>query len=239
MTRLPPIGLALAIAVAGAVFAEGARTAHAAAQETGLPGAARQVVDQVNSYFNAIDSMKGEFTQISPKGDIASGVFVISKPGKMRFEYAPPSPLLVVSDGRWVVVRDIRKKHVDQYPLSATPLRLVLDQDVNLLSEAKVLQIETRDNVSSITIEDRDPTVSGQLTLVFDRAANRLQQWIIVDGKGQRTSIQLQNVEEGVTTDPQLFVVDRPGKALPGADRLALLPATHENVFAVAGHRIY
>ena len=67
----------------------------------------------LNTYLNEIVNMKGEFTQTSPRGQIANGVFYISKPGKMRFEYAPPSPLLVVSDGRWVTVKNTSRNSDD------------------------------------------------------------------------------------------------------------------------------
>ena len=75
--------------------------------------------------------MKGEFTQVSPKGNVSAGVFYISKPGKMRFEYAPPNPFIIVSDGRWVTVKNNAKNKADQYPLSATPLNLMLSRSTS------------------------------------------------------------------------------------------------------------
>lgn len=173
----------------------------------------------LNTYLNEIVNMKGEFTQTSPRGQIASGVFYISKPGKMRFEYAPPSPLLVVSDGRWVTVKNTKRKRDDQYPLSATPLKLVLADEVNLFEQAVILKVESHENLVAITMQEKDQLVAGQLTMVFDREANDLVQWIILDGKGQRTSVQLSNVDKEAQPDPKLFVVKRSKERKTGSDR--------------------
>ncbi len=96
-------------------------------------------IQEISAYINGFTTLQGEFTQISPKGNISTGVFYISKPGKMRFEYAPPNPFLIVSDGKWLTVKNREKEKGDQYPLSQTPLRLVLNQDVDLIREANIL----------------------------------------------------------------------------------------------------
>ncbi len=190
--------------------------AQAAAQLSEDDNAA---VTLLNTYLNEIVNMKGEFTQTSPRGQIANGVFYISKPGKMRFEYAPPSPLLVVSDGRWVTVKNTTRNKDDQYPLAATPLKLVLAGEVNLFEQAVILKVESQDNLVAVTMEEKDQLVAGQLTMVFDREANDLVQWIILDGKGQRTTVQLSNVDKEVEPDPKLFVVKRSKERKTGSDR--------------------
>lgn len=173
----------------------------------------------LNTYLNEIVNMKGEFTQTSPRGQIANGVFYISKPGKMRFEYAPPSPLLVVSDGRWVTVKNTSRNSDDQYPLATTPLKLVLADEVNLFEQAIILKVESNDNLVAITMQEKDQLVAGELTMVFDREANDLVQWIILDGKGQRTSVQLSNVDKQAEPDPKLFVVKRVKERKSASDR--------------------
>jgi outer membrane lipoprotein-sorting protein len=137
----------------------------------------------------------------------------------MRFEYAPPSPLLVVSDGSWVTVKNTKRKRDDQYPLSTTPLKLVLSDQVNLFEQAVILNVEHRENLSAITMQEKGQLVAGQLTMVFDRNSNELVQWIIIDGKGQRTSVQLSNVDNTATPNPNLFVVKRSKERKSASDR--------------------
>jgi outer membrane lipoprotein-sorting protein len=166
-------------------------------------------VDQVSSYINQFRTLQGDFTQVSPRGTQSKGVFYLSKPGKMRFEYADPNPLLIVSDGNWVTIKNRAKDKADQYPLSQTPLRLVLSDDIDIRQEANILNVEkTPEGLTAVTLEDRKKTIPGYLILVFDPEHKALQQWIVVDGQGRRTTVSLANIEAGVKPDPKLFEVE-------------------------------
>jgi outer membrane lipoprotein-sorting protein len=164
-------------------------------------------VAEINNYINTHTALQGEFTQISPKGNVSKGVFFIAKPGKMRFEYAAPNPYIIVSDGTWVTIKNRAKERGDQYPLSQTPLRLVLSNEVDLLKETKILNVEKIDELTSITIEDRKRAVPGQLVLIYDTQKKALQQWVVIDGKGRRTTVSLENIETGIAADPKLFEI--------------------------------
>jgi outer membrane lipoprotein-sorting protein len=167
-------------------------------------------VEQVSTYFNKMRTMQGDFTQVGPKGHVSTGTFYIAKPGRLRFEYAPPNPFVVVADGTWVTIKNNAKETADQYPLAATPLRLVLADNVDLKKQAAILAVEKSDGVTTLTLEDKDKMVPGQLVLVFDTAKDELQQWVIVDGQGRRTTISLGSLMPGIDPDPRLFRVALP-----------------------------
>jgi outer membrane lipoprotein-sorting protein len=164
-------------------------------------------VDEIGNYINGFRTLQGDFTQTSPKGIVSKGVFYLSKPGKMRFEYSPPNPFIIVSDGSWVTIKNRAKDRADQYPLSQTPLRLVLDDDVNIYKEADILDVQSGDGLVTVTLEDKKKMVPGHLILSYDEKQKALQQWIVVDGQGRRTTVSLENVVAGVQTDPKLFVI--------------------------------
>lgn len=165
-----------------------------------------KAVEKITTYFNSFKTLKGQFTQVSPKGRVSAGVFFLSKPGRLRFEYAPPNPFLVVSDGTWVVIEDRHQKTTDQYPLATTPLKFLLSEEVNLMEEAKVTSVETTDGISTVALEDKSNILPGQLVLVFDGNRNQLSQWIVEDAQGKRTTISLDRLETGFDADPKLFV---------------------------------
>jgi outer membrane lipoprotein-sorting protein len=170
----------------------------------------RSAIQQITGYFNGMRTLQGAFMQVGPKGHISTGVFHIAKPGRMRFEYAPPNPFVVVADGTWVTIKNNAKDTADQYPLSATPLRLVLAEQVDLLSEAEILSVDQVDGMTTVTLEDKDQLVPGHLVLIFDEEREELQQWIIVDGQGRRTTISLTEMVAGIDPDPGLFQLDLP-----------------------------
>ena len=172
----------------------------------------KRSLQKINAFMNSYQSLKSDFTQISSKGQMAQGVLLISKPGKLRFEYASPNPMLIVSDGKWLTIKNRVKEKGDQFPLSATPLRLVVSPQVDLAAETDVIGFESKDGITSISLADRKSSLGGYIVLVFDEQRSQLQQWIIVDGKDRRTTVQLANIEVGGKFDPKLFIgkIDRP-----------------------------
>lgn len=198
--------LAVALATAPQAFA-GTKIAAIA-----LNAEQQQSINKISAYINSFQSLKSNFTQISPRGQSSQGVLLISKPGKLRFEYAPPNPLLIVSDGKWLTIKNRVKEKGDQFPLSATPLRLVVSPKIDLLAETNVIGFESKDGLTSVSLADRKDSLGGYIVLTFDEQQNQLQQWVIVDGKGRRTTVQLANIETGGKFDPKLFIgkINRP-----------------------------
>lgn len=189
------------------VFLPAAAPVQAATQAVALTPEQQEVMQRINAFFNSYQSLQGDFTQISAKGRTSNGVMMISKPGKLRFEYAPPTPLLIVADGTWLTIKNTAKEKGDQVPLSSTPLKLIVSPKVDILREAVVTSFEMNEGIATVGLAERKSRLGGQIILVFDTNTNELQQWIIVDGKGQRTTVQLANLQRDVQLDPKLFKV--------------------------------
>jgi len=171
-----------------------------------LNPAQQQSVRHINDYINSFQSLKCDFAQVSSKGNLSQGVLYISKPGKLRFDYASPNPLLIVADGRWLTIKDRVRERGDQFPLSATPLRLVVSPQIDLLAETDVVAYDQRDGLTSVSLQDKKGSMGGYITLIFDDQLNQLQQWIVVDGKDRKTTVQLTNIQFGGKFDPKLFI---------------------------------
>ena len=169
-----------------------------------------RAVNQISQYLGSIRTLEGMFTQIGPRGRVSTGKFIIAKPGRMRFEYAPPNPFVVVSDGTWVAVKNKSRKRVDHYPLSSTPLRLILARNINFFKDANVKSVKQHDGLTTITLNDLSKFVSGSLILVFDSRQHQLQQWIVIDDRGRRTSVSINNVKTGGKFNPAIFRVKTP-----------------------------
>ena len=194
------VGLVLAL-----VFFGAANEAFAKNAALSLNAEQQQAVRQLNDYINSFQSLRCAFSQVSPKGTLTNGTLYISKPGKLRFDYAN-NPLLIVSDGRWLTIKDRQRERGDQFPLSATPLRLVVSPQVDLLAETDVIAFDNQDGLTTVSLQDRKDNMGGYITLIFDQKLKRLTQWTVVDGKDRRTTVQLSNVEFGGKFDPKLFV---------------------------------
>jgi outer membrane lipoprotein-sorting protein len=162
----------------------------------------------ITAYFNRFRTMEGDFIQFGPRGEQSEGVFYISRPGKIRFQYKPPVRLDVISDGRNVSILNTRTMTQDFYPLSKTPLRYLLADNIDLLAPGLVDEVREEADLIAVVIVEKSKLVSGKLTLVFDRSSYELKQWIVTDAQGLNTSVAVYNVTTGKRSSADLFKIN-------------------------------
>ncbi|MFK7943867.1 MAG: outer membrane lipoprotein carrier protein LolA [Paracoccaceae bacterium] len=178
-----------------------------------LPQLAQAQVNQgdllrISNYLNGVGSLQGGFVQVGPDGDLSEGTFYMRRPGRIRFEYDPPNPTLIVADGFWVGVYDTVDTTLDRFPLSETPLDLLLRDRVNLRDEGAIRSIERSEGQLRVTAVDPAAADQGSITMIFTDNPLELNQWIIVDGQGLATTVALANTRRNVKLDPNLFFIE-------------------------------
>jgi outer membrane lipoprotein-sorting protein len=174
-----------------------------------LDATQRGLIERVNMYLMSVQTMIGDFVQVGPDGRRAEGKFYLQKPGRIRFEYNPPSPIELVADGSSLVVRDRKLATQDLYPLSQTPLRFLLADRIDLLRETNVVAVSTDDTFLSLQIEEKQ-TLGGthRVLLMFSVKDTQLKQWTITDPQGFDTTVALYNIDMGKKLDPSMFVIN-------------------------------
>lgn len=176
-----------------------------------LSGAARDsAVADVTRAVNAVTRLQGRFAQTDPNGTVVNGQFWLQRPGKLRFEYDAPSPLLMVSDGTTVAVQDRRLNSVDRFPLRSTPLWFLLKERVDLATEVSVAEAVRRDGKLYLTMRDRAREAEGQLTVVFEERDRSLEEWTVRDGQNRSTRVRLVSSSVPARIDPRLFILRDP-----------------------------
>jgi outer membrane lipoprotein-sorting protein len=166
----------------------------AAAATPGLAvadAASNPLVAKAVAYLDTINNVKARFTQSDTRGDVAEGTVYLSRPGRARFEYDPPSGLLITSDGRTVTLTDTRLKTFQRIPLSSTPLAVFLADHVRLDRGANITRVDPSADGFSITARDSRNLAGGEITLYFSNAPMRLTGWAIVDAQARTTRVSL------------------------------------------------
>lgn len=176
---------------------------------TVLPANAQAVADaqKIADHFAGVQTMTGEFVQFGPKGEQTGGKFFIQRPGKIRFNYEDPSGFRVIADGESVVINNAKLNTWDLYPLSKTPLKLLLDNRIDLSGD-KVRSVRQDDDLTTIELQDKSIFGDSTITMMFDPKSYDLRQWTITDAKGKDTTVMIFNVQQGVTFDPSVFTID-------------------------------
>ena len=194
-----------------------ARTAPSTAAKPATPSLADSIateagqhalVDRVSLYLSTIQTLVGNFVQVGPDGRKTEGKFYIAKPGRVRFEYEPPSPLEVIADGTSVVVRDRNLNTQDAFMLSQTPLRYLLADQIDLTRDTSLVGFSQDNSFISLTIEERQLLVgTHRMVMMFNAKDLQLRQWTITDPQGYETTVAVYNLDTTHKPDPGMFAI--------------------------------
>jgi Outer membrane lipoprotein-sorting protein len=174
--------------------------AGAGAQGAGGSAAAQRIAD----HFSSVKTMMGEFVQFGPRGEQTGGKFFIERPGKLRFNFEDPSPIRVIADGKNVVIGNTKLKTWDLYPLSKTPLSLLLAERIDLSSQM-VRDVREEPDLTTIVLGNKTVFGDSTITMMFDSKTFELRQWTITDAQNKDTSVMIYNVKNGVGFDERVF----------------------------------
>ena len=179
-------------------------------QAIALSGDARNsAIQMANNSINSLDKIEGRFVQYNANNTSITGSFWLDRPGKMRFEYDAPSPVLLTSDGSGIAILDKKLNTVERYPLRSNPLYFLLKSNLNIAQELKITNVIKAQNQTLISLRDKKNEAQGELTLTFD-ASNHLSQWQIVDNRKRTTIVKLINIKPSPQKEASFFVIKTP-----------------------------
>jgi len=174
-----------------------------------LDPAQTQQVMRVQDYLNSISTLRAQFLQVTSQGQYAQGRFMMARPGRMRIDYDPPTPILIVSDGTWIMYKDKELDQVSFVPLSSTPASIFIGDSVNFFGEdLRITNYSHKAGVIRITVQRTKDPMSGTLTLVFAAQPLMLKKWVVVDSQEISTTVSLMGAEFGVALKDSLFKVE-------------------------------
>ena len=193
------LALSLSVLVAGSV------PVRAEAPVAALTPADRGWIDRIQETLNGITTLKGRFQQIAPDGRRSTGVVWLDRPGRMRFEYDKPSPLLLVAGGGRLVFTDSALKQTTEIPLDKTPLGLLLRPQLSLSGDVTVTGFRHDNGMLQVALVRSASPSDGSLTVFMNEAPLALRGWSVVDAQGRETRIDLFDLAAGTAMSAGLF----------------------------------
>jgi outer membrane lipoprotein-sorting protein len=167
----------------------------------------RADIARVEAYLNSLKTLKAQFLQVAPDGGLSRGTAWLSRPGRLRFEYDPPAPFLLVAGRQGLVFQDRDLRQTSYIPLSRTPLGILLADKVTLSGDVTVTGVHRLPGQLQIGLVRTASLGDGTLTLIFADNPLTLRQWIVVDAQRKETRVTLNAIELGGRFDPKLFEV--------------------------------
>jgi outer membrane lipoprotein-sorting protein len=170
-----------------------------------------ETVAKVSQYFNALENLRGTFVQTSADNRRMRGTFFVKRPGRLRFEYNRPSRQLIVSDGKMLAIQDLEVHTDDRIALDQTPFRLLLRKDVDLLRDARIVEVQETEDLIILALQDKSPDAPGQIRLFLTKTpALELREWVTTDSHGADTRVEVANLDRPEDLDSELFRVISP-----------------------------
>lgn len=173
---------------------------------------------RVETYLDGLRTLKAHFLQVAPDGGLSEGTAWLERPGRMRFQYDPPAPFLLVANYGLLVFQDTKLGQTSTGPLSRTPLGILLAEQVHLSGDVTVTKLLREPGQLQVSLVRTASPSDGTLTLIFAEPPLTLRQWTVVDAQHKETRVTLYNVQLGGSFDQSLFNVATPGPVNPSGN---------------------
>ena len=174
-----------------------------------------QEVRAVEAYINDISTLRARFVQTTSDGKQVGGTFLLKRPGRMRFEYAPPLTDFIVADGLFIYYYDGQMKQQSNVLISKSLASFFLRSDLKFSGDISVSDIKRNDGLLRVTLVQSEDSLAGSLTLMVAENPMQLKKWIVVDAQGLVTKVELFDIESGVKLDDDLFYYYDPERKKP------------------------
>ena len=157
------------------------------------PARAASLAD-INAALADMQALSGQFVQSTPGGETMQGDFFLALPDRFRFIYTQGGHNVVTLRGNWLVVQEFQGAEANRYPVSATPLRLLVDGRAPRIRPSQLESISEKGGSIEVALRDPKGDIPGRLVLIFENETLALQGWRLLDIQQQRSTVWLHNV---------------------------------------------
>ncbi len=166
------------------------------------------ILTKVSTYLQNLNGLEGWFIQINPQGTTASGSFLYQQPGRLKFVYNAPLSQIVMVNNNTLYIQEEPGRQPTTYPVSATPLPLFFNANIDLLSHEALNDITQSSGLAELLLDDPTGDIPGQLYMVFETTPVRMRGWRVVDAQGQVISVLLRNLVHRDDIEEKDFKLD-------------------------------
>src|SRR5262245_5569241 len=170
-----------------------------------LPVQAQTGVPELQNYLNSIRTLKSRFVQTNPNGSIVQGTLYVRRPGRMRFEYDPPSQLKIVADGFQVTMWDNATKDFGQWPIGWTAASFLAKDPLALSGDLRVEKLDRVKGLLEMTVIQTKKPQEGRGIVRFSENPMALRGWTVIDQRGSQVTVSLSDVQTGMQLADSLF----------------------------------
>jgi outer membrane lipoprotein-sorting protein len=162
-------------------------------------------VRRIEAYLNTLRSLQARFIQVWPNGRTTPGTAWLERPGRLRLQYDPPSPLTLIAANGIVRLHDAANDSNTTMPVSSTPLGILLADNISLSGPVTVTGVQRAPGQVQVSMVRTSASAQGSLTLSFIDPPLTLRGVRIIDAEQQETRLILFDLRIGGHFQPSLF----------------------------------
>lgn len=171
-----------------------------------------KTITRLQDYLSDLTTIISDFMQIAPDGSLTNGKFFLDRPGKMRWQYNPPTPILMVANGSEMIYYDYELEQVSHIPLDSTLIGFLAQKKIRFDGSVGIISFSEQNSTIRIGVAQRDRPDDGQLILEFSDNPLLIRNMVVTDASGQTTTVSLNNANFGVKIEENQFIWKDPRK---------------------------
>ena len=165
-------------------------------------------IKKIEKYLNDITTLAVHFEQEDSAGGKAMGTFYLQRPGRLRWDYNPPTPILIVAKGQLVAYYDKELDEISHISISDTLAGFLTRQKISFGDDGiKITSVEKKKDEIQITITQEKKEDQGNLKMSFSSINMDLLRMEVVDSIGKKTIVRFSAPAYGQQLDKELFAL--------------------------------
>ena len=164
------------------------------------------IISKIQTGWNNIQSMSGEFSQIDSDGNLETGKFYFLKPYQSKFVYTNKDEDIVTNEA---LLRIVDKKgfQIDSYAIGGNALKKLLSSNLEIEQEFTIdYAVESESNYE-IQAGIKNDSSSSRVRLTFNKDTLELEKWEISDELDNKTVLEFTKIKKNIFISQNLFVV--------------------------------
>ena len=166
----------------------------------------KSIINKIQSGWNEIQTMSGEFSQLDMNGNLENGKFYFSKPYQSKFVYTNKNEDIVTNESLLRIV-DKEGFQIDSYAIGGNALKKLLSKNLDIKQEFTIdYAIENEFNYE-IQAGIKNASTSSRVILTFNKDTIELEKWEIFDELDNKTVLEFTKIKKNIFISQNLFVV--------------------------------
>jgi outer membrane lipoprotein-sorting protein len=164
------------------------------------------IISKIQTGWNKIQTMSGEFSQIDSDGNLETGKFYFLKPYQSKFVYTNKDEDIVTNEA---LLRIVDKKgfQIDSYAIGGNALKKLLSSNLEIEQEFTIdYAVESESNYE-IQAGIKNDSSSSRVRLTFNKDTLELEKWEISDELNNKTVLEFTKIKKNIFISQNLFVV--------------------------------